>query len=525
MTEPLRRRRALRPARPIQDFGPSDSKAAGNEAATGGATRRRVLMVDLNIFASFPTYAVGVIVSALRGEGHEVEVICPLAHDVPPFERERRETLLDHVKRRMHLSTSPLFEAARNGTRALRGWSRERPHPTVLREVARALERRPDIVLLSAYLQHFDAVREIGRMAEARGIPVLLGGAMFNLPSVAEEWRRLPGLVGVVGAEADLDVAAMMETACAGGDLTRFAGVTLPDGTRGRPAGPLRRLDRIPVPDFSDFPWDRYPVKIVPVMTGRGCQWDKCAFCSDVVSASGRTFRTRSVENVLLEIQEQARRYETTNFVFLDLKLNSYPDMIRGIAARIQSYVQGAEWIGTVHVDLRKDNGVSRDDLKAAVAGGMRRISFGLESGSQRMLDLMNKGCDVERNSQFIRDAHAAGLSIRCTMFKGFPGETAADMEATADFLRRHAPYIDRVRFNEFSLQEDTPIYKATLARQEATPLEVTRIVARKARAEYHNRETGGRPYRRAKARALQAVYEINRREIRSTARQFDGLM
>lgn len=199
--------------------------------------------------------------------------------------------------------------------------------------------------------------------------------------------------------------------------------------------------------------------------------------------------------------------------------------MIRGIAARIQSYVQGAEWIGTVHVDLRKDNGVSRDDLKAAVAGGMRRISFGLESGSQRMLDLMNKGCDVERNSQFIRDAHAAGLSIRCTMFKGFPGETAADMEATADFLRRHAPYIDRVRFNEFSLQEDTPIYKATLAHQDATPLEVTRIVARKARAEYHNRETGGRPYRRAKARALQAVYEINRREIRSIARQFDGLM
>lgn len=266
-------------------------------------------------------------------------------------------------------------------------------------------------------------------------------------------------------------------------------------------------------------------MKIVPLMTGRGCQWDKCAFCSDVVSVSGRTFRTRSVENVLLEIQEQARRHETTNFVFLDLKLNSYPDMIRGLAAEIQRYVQGAEWVGTVHVDLRKDNGLSRQDLTAAVAGGMRRVSFGLESGSQRMLDLMNKGCDVERNSQFIEDAHAAGLSIRCTMFKGFPGETAADMEATAAFLEKHTHHLDRVRFNDFSLHEDTPIYKATLAHQGATPLEVTRIVARNAKVEYRNHETGSRGYRRAKARALQAVYEINRRQIRSTARQFDGLM
>ncbi len=104
-------------------------------------------------------------------------------------------------------------------------------------------------------------------------------------------------------------------------------------------------------------------------MTGRGCQWDKCVFCSDVVSVSGRTFRTRSVDSVLLEMQEQARRHNTASFLFLDLKLNSYPDMIRGIADGIGRYVQGAEWIGTVHVDRRRDNGLSRRDLQAAVAG------------------------------------------------------------------------------------------------------------------------------------------------------------
>jgi anaerobic magnesium-protoporphyrin IX monomethyl ester cyclase len=49
--------------------------------------------------------------------------------------------------------------------------------------------------------------------------------------------------------------------------------------------------------------------------------------------------------------------------------------------------------------------------------------------------------------------------------------------------------------------------------------------VQRRARAEYRNRETDGRDYRKAKARALRAVYEINRRAIRPSARQFDGLM
>jgi radical SAM superfamily enzyme YgiQ (UPF0313 family) len=165
----------------------------------------------------------------------------------------------------------------------------------------------------------------------------------------------------------------------------------------------------------------------------------------------------------------------------------------------------------------------------------MRRISFGLESGSQRLLDLRDKGCSVEANSEFIRNAFEAGLSVRCTMFKGFPGETSEDMEMTARFLEEHKPYLDRVRFNEFSLLEDTPIYDA-MVNQSATPdvsstetrtgkLTILKLAHRKAKAEYRNEDTSSKAYRRAKRRALAAVYEINRREIRSAARQFDGLM
>lgn len=165
---------------------------------------------------------------------------------------------------------------------------------------------------------------------------------MFNIAETAEVWRKLPGISAVVGSEVDRDLPDLVETLVRGGNLLEFPGVTGASGAPSAPAQPLRDLDATPVPDFTDFPWDRYPTRIIPIMTGRGCQWDKCLFCSDVISVSGRTFRTRSVENVLIEMQEQARRHETTNFLFLDLKLNSWPGMIRGIAGGIGKYVHGA---------------------------------------------------------------------------------------------------------------------------------------------------------------------------------------
>ncbi len=519
--------RELRPARPI---GATDIKAATKHLSENvqRAKPLKVLIVDLNNYASFPTLAVGLLTASLREQGHVVDVLCPLAFDVPATVRERREWIWDHYRRRLHLTDFVPALTIRDTMRRLRERHIERPHATVLRELETALDRRPDAVLLSAYLQHYATVREIGRMAAERDVPVILGGPMFNLPDVAAAWRDLPGLSAIVGAEVDRTLPAILTALNEGSDLLQFSGVTLPDGRSSAAAMPLRALDTSPVPDFTDFPWDRYPVRIIPVMTGRGCQWDKCLFCSDVISASGRTFRTRSVENVLLELEEQARRHETTNFLFLDLKLNSWPDMLRGIGRNLGRYVRGAEWIGTVHVDQRRDNGLSRHDLEAAVEGGMRRISFGLESGSQTLLDAMKKGSSVERNSLFIRDAHAAGLSVRCTMFKGFPGETAADMELTADFLEAHAEFLGRVHFNDFTLQTGTPIWDAMQAKavgNELPPLDVHTHRNARARSEYRYRTPPDRAYRRAKARALKVVHQINRRHLSNTARQFDGLM
>ncbi len=487
---------------------------------------KKITIVDLNNFATFPTLAIGILVASLRNAGHEVEVICPLAYDVPAAQREKRETWYDHVYRRIHLSTWAPFRIVRDSARDLRFWWNNFPNRTVLKEIAKVLDNEPDIILLSAYLQHYRTVVKIGKLAQTRTTPMLLGGPMFNIPDIVDAWLDVPGLTAIFGGEVELVLPDLICTVCEGGNLLDFDGITLPNGNQSPVAAPLKNLDRVPIPDFSDFPWDRYPVRIVPVMTGRGCQWNDCVFCSDVISGSGRTFRTRSVENLMLELREQALRHQTANFLFLDLKLNSNPAMLRGIVEHIQSYVPGAQWVGTVHVDLRKDNGLSRRELRVAVTAGMRRVSFGLETGSQRLLDEMQKGSSVAVNSTFIRNAYEVGLSIRCTMFCGFPGETAEDLELTADFLEQHEPYLDRVRFNAFSIVDGTLIYKAIREKSPEYPqVQLTKLDHKNARARYRYHDTSDLAYRRAKARALRAVYEINRKKVRLSARAFDGLM
>lgn len=485
-----------------------------------------ILLVDLNNFASFPTLAIGILIATLRDVGHNVELMVPLAYDIPGQTREKPDGRWDHLKRKLHHATHPALRVTRDVARSAYYRWRDRVHPAIMAETVKALDRKPDVVLLSTYLMHYRSVVEICADAKRRGIPVIVGGPALNLPAVAEDWRKIDGLTAVYGGEADLVIADLVRAAAAGEDLAQFPGVVVPDGRGSPTVAPFRPLDASPVPDFGDFPWDRYPIRVIPMMTGRGCQWNKCVFCSDVVIASGRSFRTRTLENVLAEIREQSRRYQTNNFIFLDLKLNSVPDMFRGLAANIQTAAPGAQWIGTVHVDQRTDNGLSLADLKAASRSGMRRINYGLESGSQRLLDLMKKGATVEANSAFARHAHEAGLSVRCSMFRGFPGETPDDVERTTRFLEEHMRYIDRINFCDFSVPEETPVWHSLRAGGEDYPgIKVLRRDATKARVDYINLDARSPAYRKAKARLLEVVYAINRRPLRPEAQMFDRLM
>ncbi|MEZ5477435.1 MAG: radical SAM protein [Thiolinea sp.] len=485
-----------------------------------------VLIVDLNNFARYPTLAIGYLVAPLRQAGFRVKVLSPLAIGAPAPEREKAETRLEHFKRRINFATHPLMQRLHEPLRRTYSQWQSGPHKPTLQAVTAYLEQQqPDIILLSAYLDHYPVVSAIAALARSHAIPVLLGGPAFSQAETVQDWLALPGVSAIFAGEADPLIARLVRETIQCKDIARYDGVFV-QGRQGQVAAPLTDLDRLPVPDFDDFDWDAYPHRIIPVMTGRGCSWGVCTFCSDVTSANGRSYRSRSLQQVLHELQVQADRYGSRDFIFLDLKLNSSLEVWRGLITDFQRILPGGRWIATVHVDAKGDNGLDYETLRAAQQAGLTRISFGLETASPQLARRMGKGTDIERNRRFVQDAWRAGLSVRCSMMLGYPGETTADLEQTRAFLAEHDQEFDRVRPARFKVIPGTRferLYHHRPGRFQG--MAQVDWDYRYARAAYVYQPASAPDYRRVKRKILQQVHRINRKPLRDAAVQFDGLM
>lgn len=490
----------------------------------GAMLGRRVLFLDLNNSARYPALAVGYLVAVLRRRGFQVDVLSPLAEGVPGFIRDLPDTYLDHLKRRVQFSTHPLVARLHDQLRRAYKGGAARPHPRLLSALDRAMsDQPPDIVLVSAYLDHRPSVEAVSQAAARRGVPVVLGGPVFNDPRIAADWSALEGITHVFGGEADDYLADLCDAVIAGrapvGPGVFRAGEPLV-------APMLTTLDALPHPDFSDFPWALYTSPVLTIMTGRGCEWGRCTFCSDVVTANGRGYRSRPLERVLDEMAALSALYKTKNTMFLDIKLNSDLAVWNGIIDNYQRVLPGGRWIGTVHVAARGDNGLDRERLFAAKASGMARISFGLESGSDDLNRKMGKGTTMARNLQFMQDAKDAGLSVRVSMMLGYPGETHEHVAETAAFLREHGSLLDRVRMARFKPVPGTRFERLYARRPDKFPgMEGFRWRYAEGRADYVYRPAMSPAYRKAKAEVLQQVYRINRRPLPAEASEFNGLM
>lgn len=486
-----------------------------------------LLFIDLNNFAAYPTLAVGYLIRSLRDANYSVKLLSPLALGVPAFTRDNPETWKDQLMRRLYFSGHPVMRFSRDFLREQLAKRNAKPHPAMLAEVDKAIAAKPSAILISSYLDHYEMCRLIGEKAKAQGIPVLLGGPFFNLNRVTEQWLALDGITAIVGGEVEFELPGMVNDLLDGKSLAGRAGVFTNESTETVQAiKPLQQLNQLPVPDLSDFPWDKYPHKIIPIMSGRGCGWGACTFCGDVVSANGRTFRSRGLKAVLDELAAQSKEHNSSDFIFLDIKLNSDLELWYGLIKNIQDVVPGARWIATVHVNHQGDNGLDKDTLIAAKKAGLTRISFGLESGSQELLDSMKKGTKVTEAGDFLKHAYEAGISVRTSMMQGFPGETAEDLKLTVDFIDEHEQYLDRIRLSRFKPLPDTPFDRIYQKQPERFPyMKHFKWDYKLARGLYQYLPPRDKQYRANKNQLLEQVYKINCKTLRNDAQEFNGMM
>jgi radical SAM superfamily enzyme YgiQ (UPF0313 family) len=141
-------------------------------------------------------------------------------------------------------------------------------------------------------------------------------------------------------------------------------------------------------------------------------------------------------------------------------------------------------------------------------------------------LDDMKKGTKLADVSAFLHGATSAGISARCTMMVGYPGETAADVHASTEFLSQHGRVIDRVSLNRLALITGTSLHRMIARRPDKFP--DTRVTGQNdqlASISYRREGAGSSAYRRAIMRLLTEVHRINQKELTARARDFEGVM
>lgn len=381
-------------------------------------------------------------------------------------------------------------------------------------------------MLVSPYLMYRDLVTDIGAACLERKIPVLLGGPYFAAPEVSKAWLDIPGLAGIAVGEVEAQLPDIVRTAAKRRSLEGMVGVAVPGQAYTRAPPPVKDLNTIPHPDYSDFPWDAYPNRIAPLITGRGCGWGKCSFCSDITSTIGRTYRSRGLDNVLEEVRLHAERYNTKLFVFTDLKLNSDQSMWKGLHKNMQRVVPGAQWVCAIHIPANGGGSLSQEDLKDAAAAGLVRLTTGFESGSMKVLEAMNKGTNLHQMSQTLKNADAAGISVRVTMIVGYPGETAEDVIASARYLEDHVSTIERVMFNRLQMTTGTILHRSWQSHPSRYPdLKKVKPDHRLGQLEHEFKPAEEPGSLAAIDRLLAAVHQINLKPLKPGAQQFEGVM
>ncbi len=483
----------------------------------------KILLIDLNWFARFPTLAVGYLSSVLREAGHEVRVLSPLDSGVVGVSREVPPTNWSVWKERITHSTSPWVITARRAWSRAASWRGDLSSNRIRAALDSELALKPQLVLVSAYLAHEALLRMIAARVKENAIPLILGGSFFSHDLVSAFWSTIPGVTAVVGGEVESNLAGMVEAASKGLALSNWPGLWWQGSKPGLPSPSIASIDSIPEPDFGDFRFGPAPTRIIPLLATRGCSHGVCKFCSDIGTSNGRVFRARNPDLVEAEMLAQAKRHDAHHFLFVDLKLNAPGSVWESLPERIQRWDRRVKWAGAVHVDGSGRHALSFDQLERAFRSGLVRLTTGLESGSQALLNRMAKGTELATTERFLSDAAQVGISVRVTLILGYPEETEADLEATAAFLDKHGERIGRVSVNRFHLQMGSRLWEQWEAAGSATrQLAVQRFERGDAYLHQPRRSRGARL---AVARILGTAARINRRPLPDHARGFEGAM
>lgn len=299
---------------------------------------------------------------------------------------------------------------------------------------------KPDLVGITSMTSNFPAAEYIAKFVKLRCPEslVVMGGvhATFMHREILAETPEADIIVRYEGEFTMAELAATLEN---GRSLKEVNGISFRDEGR-----IISNPDRERIEDLDCLPFPAHHLlepKIKkyfmytspPVLTTRGCPFS-CIYCS-TMAFHGRKYRTRSVTNVVLELEYLIDHYKVDKVSFIDDNFTMQPIRVFALCQEMKKRGLSIKWGCNARVDQ-----VNEEILKVMKEAGCRDVFCGIESVSQRALDIVKKGYRVQQARDAVKMAEKLGIRTHCSFVLGLPGESKQTLKRMVQFVDETKP-------------------------------------------------------------------------------------
>ena len=202
----------------------------------------------------------------------------------------------------------------------------------------------------------------------------------------------------------------------------------------------IEDLDEIPMPDYDElyehnYDWtapEIHSKKVAIMSTSRGCPY-KCKFCS-AFELWGCKYRFMSADKIIEHVKYLKDNHNIDGIYFREDNFIANVKRTKEFCEKIIRYK--IPWKCEARV-----NNLTDEMITLLANSGCAALYIGVESGSQKILDLMNKGIKVEDTKRVFKRLKEVGIKGYASIIVGFPGETTDDMNKTTELIREIEPH------------------------------------------------------------------------------------
>lgn len=303
------------------------------------------------------------------------------------------------------------------------------------------VQSEPEMVAFGGMVTRFRYVKELA-LGIRKALPdVFMCAGNSGASTVPDLYLKSCKLDCVVLGEGEITSVELADAVSSGQEWTCVAGLAWlgTDGSVERSCArePVADLDDLPWPAWDLFPTENYvdsmdhrqkKVRHMEVLASRGCPFN-CVYCYRIY---GRNVRRRSPQAIVNELKELVRRFDIKYSGFPDDLFTSDREFVMETCRLIRRELPDLKWSC-----LGRVNTVDREMLEAMRDAGCDWISYGIESGSDRMLKRMNRGVSAQQCLEAIHLTESVGIHAEGSFIIGMFGETRDSVKETVEFCRR----------------------------------------------------------------------------------------